>query len=143
MIRRTSSSTRTDTLFPYTTLFRSVKAFSGLDEIVGAVEDLIWPMWASTNHYCANHRVTFDGADRAKGICDVYCIGNLAHGQAAPVVASYHADYERRGGTWTRVRRLVTQRVLSHLTGQVLAPPGATTAEARDGKGGGNNFRFW
>src|SRR3546814_5434063 len=43
-----------------------VKAFSGLDEIVGAVEDLIWPMWESTNHYCANHRVTFDGADRAK-----------------------------------------------------------------------------
>src|SRR3546814_5704787 len=49
-----------------------VKAFSGLDEIVGAVEDLIWPMWESTTHYCAHHRVTFDGADRAKGICDVY-----------------------------------------------------------------------
>src|SRR3546814_957099 len=77
-------------------LIEFVKAFSGLDEIVGAVEDLIWPMWESTTHYCANHRVTFDGADRAKGICDVYCIGNLADGQAAHVVASYHDDYERR-----------------------------------------------
>src|SRR3546814_21174963 len=110
MIRRTSSSTRTDTLFPYTTLFRSVKAFSGLDEIVGAVEDLIWPMWESTNHYCANHRVTFDGADRAKGICDVYCIGNLADGQAAHVVASYHDDYERRGGKWAIVRSRSEER---------------------------------
>src|SRR3546814_5157910 len=102
-----------------------VKALSGLDEIVGAVEDLIWPMWESTTHYCANHRVTFDGADRAKGICDVYCIGNLADGQAAHVVASYHDDYERRGGKWAIVRRFVNQRVFRHLTGQVRAPPGA------------------
>src|SRR3546814_6548688 len=79
-------------------------------------------MWESTTHYCANHRVTFDGADRAKGICDAYCIGNLADGQAAHVVASYHDDYERRGGKWAIVRRFVNQRVFSHLTGQVLAP---------------------
>src|SRR3546814_296621 len=102
-----------------------VKAFSGLDEIVGAVEDLIWPMWESTTHYCANHRVTFDGADRAKGICDVYCIGNLADGQAAHVVASSHDDYERRGGKWALVRGFVNQRVFRHLTGQGLATPGA------------------
>src|SRR3546814_12496700 len=77
-------------------LIEFVKAFSGLDEIVGAVEDLIWPMWESTTHYCANHRVTFDGADRAKGICDVYCIGNLADGPAAHVVASSHDRSEER-----------------------------------------------
>src|SRR3546814_11141864 len=83
-----------------------------------SVEDLIGPMWERTTHYCANHRVTFDGADRAKGICDVYCIGNLADGQAAHVVASYHDDYERRGGKWATVRRFVNQRVFSHLTWQ-------------------------
>src|SRR3546814_2408328 len=135
-IRRPPRSTRTDTLCPYTTLFRSdqltsrcaladlvsdyalgvdkheldrfrniwwddavwdiefVKAFSGLDDIVGAVEALIWPMWESTTHYCANHRVTFDGADRAKGNCVVYCIGHLADGPAAHAVASSRDDHE-------------------------------------------------
>ncbi|AJA09502.1 hypothetical protein SKP52_13070 [Sphingopyxis fribergensis] len=102
-----------------------VKTFNGLDEITGAVENLIWPMWESTTHYCANHRVSFDGPDSAKGICDVYCIGNLADGQAAHVVASYHDDYERRGGRWAIARRYVNQRVFSPLAGQVLAPPGA------------------
>src|SRR3546814_4809176 len=37
MIRRPPRSTRTDTLFPYTTLFRSVLAGSGLDPKVGGI----------------------------------------------------------------------------------------------------------
>src|SRR3546814_18713445 len=73
-----------------------VKALSGLDEIVGAVEDLIWPMWESTTHYCANHRVTFDGADWTKGNCGVHFIGNPASGKGAHVVAGYHNHYEQR-----------------------------------------------
>src|SRR3546814_2109648 len=39
MIRRPPRSTRTDTLFPYTTLFRSF----GLDPNLGAVEQLVDP----------------------------------------------------------------------------------------------------
>src|SRR3546814_19092865 len=35
MIRRPPRSTRTDTLFPYTTLFRSVVAEGALDDIIG------------------------------------------------------------------------------------------------------------
>ncbi|EQB32632.1 nuclear transport factor 2 family protein [Sphingobium ummariense] len=100
-----------------------VQKFSGIDEISGAVENLIWPMWQSTNHYCTNHRLELNG-DTAKGICDVYCIGNLADGQAAHVVASYHDDYERRNGTWKISRRFVNQRVFSPLTGLKLSPPG-------------------
>src|SRR3546814_7093901 len=38
MIRRPPRSTRTDTLFPYTTLFRSVEFFPGVD--IGAAADL-------------------------------------------------------------------------------------------------------
>src|SRR3546814_8714340 len=38
MILRPPRSTRTDTLFPYTTLFRSVAALVGLEEIEQAVE---------------------------------------------------------------------------------------------------------
>src|SRR3546814_7620895 len=41
MIRRPPRSTRTDTLFPYTTLFRSLVAENHL-----GVEDLIWPAFA-------------------------------------------------------------------------------------------------
>src|SRR3546814_2966251 len=51
MIRRTPRSTRTDTLFPYTTLFRSLAALARPDRIAGLVliapaldftEDLMW-----------------------------------------------------------------------------------------------------
>src|SRR3546814_1292406 len=37
MIRRPPRSTRTDTLFPYTTLFRSIIALRGGDELMAAV----------------------------------------------------------------------------------------------------------
>src|SRR3546814_9257153 len=37
MIRRTPSSTRTDTLFPYTTLFRSLAGIGGLLLLAGAL----------------------------------------------------------------------------------------------------------
>src|SRR3546814_13372976 len=40
MIRRPPRSTRTDTLFPYTTLFRSRAAAEHLDPVVRAVVDL-------------------------------------------------------------------------------------------------------
>lgn len=102
-----------------------VQTFEGSEEIQQAVEGLIWPMWRDTTHYCTNHRVSFDNADRAHGICDVYCIGNLADGQAAHVVASYHDDYERRDGVWKIRRRYVNQRAFNPLRGQTLSPPGA------------------
>src|SRR3546814_2767771 len=43
MIRRPPRSTRTDTLFPYTTLFRSFRA-AGFDDLVGEVGDLVEPV---------------------------------------------------------------------------------------------------
>src|SRR3546814_9156733 len=35
MIRRPPRSTRTDTLFPYTTLFRSVRSLRGFERVIG------------------------------------------------------------------------------------------------------------
>src|SRR3546814_4061664 len=43
MIRRPPRSTRTDTLFPYTTLFRSLAKWP-------ARTDAGWPSWAFENH---------------------------------------------------------------------------------------------
>src|SRR3546814_8952543 len=45
MIRRPPRSTRTDTLFPYTTLFRSHQASiaSGLEERTSPMVDVRWP----------------------------------------------------------------------------------------------------
>src|SRR3546814_20066089 len=37
MIRRPPRSTRTDTLFPYTTLFRSLAAAGSIDEVKGVI----------------------------------------------------------------------------------------------------------
>src|SRR3546814_8747936 len=37
MIRRPPRSTRTDTLFPYTTLFRSIRGDCGADELGGPI----------------------------------------------------------------------------------------------------------
>src|SRR3546814_15072666 len=46
MIRRPPRSTRTDTLFPYTTLFRSERVLSILDELNERSENARWFPWA-------------------------------------------------------------------------------------------------
>lgn len=98
--------------------------YSGIEAITGAVREVVWPMWHSTTHYCANHRVTAYADDRASGTCDVYCIGNLADGQAAHVVASYHDEFEQRDGEWRIARRFVNQRAFNPVGAQTLVPPG-------------------
>src|SRR3546814_9534310 len=50
MIRRPPRSTRTDTLFPYTTLFRSVAAI-----LLGELEDLLEVMVVDFEHHVAEH----------------------------------------------------------------------------------------
>src|SRR3546814_2564795 len=75
MIRRPPRSTRTDTLFPYTTLFRSATSafFSGSQDFpdaAGRVEWAVaWPLWSDGSYswYC-NTIPTPDGGTHETGL---------------------------------------------------------------------------
>src|SRR3546814_3593500 len=48
MIRRPPRSTRTDTLFPYTTLFRSlIERYGDWVSYEPTAEPILWPLWAA------------------------------------------------------------------------------------------------
>src|SRR3546814_17479130 len=69
MIRRPPRSTRTDTLFPYTTLFRSlgVRRVAGVDAVeerVGAREAAGHRAGVPVRHQAAELRLHLDGAQR-------------------------------------------------------------------------------
>src|SRR3546814_6722993 len=51
MIRRPPRSTRTDTLFPYTTLFRSIWAFLITTTIFAVTWTVLMPSWPGINGY--------------------------------------------------------------------------------------------
>src|SRR3546814_16263571 len=60
MIRRPPRSTRTDTLFPYTTLFRSLQRLTGLeqDKIVGEYKDIMDTIADSLDILARPERIT-------------------------------------------------------------------------------------
>src|SRR3546814_21012915 len=64
MIRRPPRSTRTDTLFPYTTLFRSVSALDG-----GRLED--WPTFFTPE--CRYEIIPKENADANLPAPVIYC----------------------------------------------------------------------
>src|SRR3546814_14571779 len=73
MIRRPPRSTRTDTLFPYTTLFRSIRSMSAVDvnlklfEMVGRIALRgLWLVWIA-NDFAKVPQPVPDG-DRAEAI---------------------------------------------------------------------------
>src|SRR3546814_9286816 len=93
MIRRPPRSTRTDTLFPYTTLFRSVHRPALVDRLADHVDDAAEHLRADRHgdrpagvgHLLATHqalgRVHGDGADHA--FAEV--LGNLEHQALAEI----------------------------------------------------------
>src|SRR3546814_12346856 len=70
MIRRPPRSTRTDTLFPYTTLFRSFGygSYRGHDVITSTFVESIFPMTEWGVHQVTNFHVTETDGDTAKGL---------------------------------------------------------------------------
>lgn len=98
-------------------------SFEGHEGIARAVKEVLWPAWRESSHFTTNLRVTFDGADHASGLCDVYCIGTTADGQAQTVSATYTDRFERRDGVWRIVNRKVTMHHFSPLVGITLNPP--------------------
>ena len=97
--------------------------FKGHAGITQAVKEILWPAWLASTHFTTNLVVTFDGPDRASGICDVDCIGTTADGVAQTVAATYRDQFERRGGVWKIARRNVTMQHFSPLVGITLSPP--------------------
>ncbi|MBY0511847.1 MAG: nuclear transport factor 2 family protein [Rhodospirillaceae bacterium] len=97
--------------------------FTGHDGIRRAVKDVLWPAWKASTHFTTNLRVTFDGPDRAEGVCDVDCIGTTSDGQAQTVSATYRDRFERRGGLWKIKLRNVTMHHFSPLVGITLSAP--------------------
>src|SRR3546814_9664975 len=66
MIRRPPRSTRTDTLFPYTTLFRSRPAVHRVTVENMAQSDASAPRTTRSNHSCQRHpRTAIESADLA------------------------------------------------------------------------------
>ncbi len=97
--------------------------FQGHEGVNHALVDILWPAWTQTTHYSTNLRIALDGTDRAKGVCDVYCIGNTSDGQAQTVAATYSDSFERRDGVWKIACRSVTMHHFSPLLGITLAAP--------------------
>lgn len=97
--------------------------FEGHDGVTRAVKEILWPAWMVSTHYTTNLRVVFDGTDAASGVCDVYCIGNTADGQAQTVAATYTDEFARRHGVWKISRRHVQMHHFSPLVGITLSPP--------------------
>src|SRR3546814_11959510 len=84
MIRRPPRSTRTDTLFPYTTLFRSLGVAAAAEELVAAL--LLGP---GLRHVTAHQ----GGIDLQEGAADVLSEGEVALPVAAvEVVVENAAD---------------------------------------------------
>src|SRR3546814_15500008 len=80
MIRRPPRSTRTDTLFPYTTLFRSI---SSADP---------WP-------FTHNHKIVLLGNGRAKGYIDAE-IRYGSQGFKTTTIGTYEDEYQKENGVW-------------------------------------------
>src|SRR3546814_14950293 len=93
MIRRPPRSTRTDTLFPYTTLFRSVLQFLALPDIrvtadkriaiyetIGLINEQLWlghfEMWSADGLVLFRHAAVLEYDGEAEGML------TLAHAQA-------------------------------------------------------------
>lgn len=97
--------------------------FEGHAGIERAIHQVLWPAWRESSHFTTNLRVAFDGPDRARGVCDVDCIGTTADGQAQTISATYTDRFERRGGVWKIRQRDVRMHHFSPLLGITLAPP--------------------
>ena len=82
--------------------FGSFTAHAGIER---AVKEVLWPAWRQSHHYTTNFEIDFNGADRARGVCDVDCIGTTSDGAAQTVAATYRDRFERRGGVWKIARR--------------------------------------
>src|SRR3546814_14194251 len=107
MIRRPPSSTRTDTLFPYTTLFRSIArtvedAASLLDAIAGYDAADPFSVPAAADRY---REATGHGIDRVRVGYDLAYCSRHADGDACAAVERALGVLERAGAIVVQIGR--------------------------------------
>src|SRR3546814_18559600 len=119
MIRRPPRSTRTDTLFPYTTLFRSAKVLGQQVQPVGAVLDAGDPQARVTLEHAVHdqrrHRVV-DGLSLGEHVAERIALAEAEVGAATPrgaeaglgaAVAEVEGDENGRASCRERVGQYV------------------------------------
>jgi len=98
-------------------------SFVGHEGIHKAVHEVLYPAWRETHHLTSNLRVTFSDPDRARGVCNVDCMGATKDNVVQMISATYTDDFERRNGTWKIARRAVTMHYFNPIPGAQMSPP--------------------
>jgi gamma-hexachlorocyclohexane dehydrochlorinase len=97
--------------------------FEGHDGIRTAVFDVLYPAWRETHHLTSNLKLSFNGPNHAKGICDVDCMGATADDIVQMISATYTDDFERRDGVWKIAKRNVVIHYFNPIPGAEMAAP--------------------
>jgi len=97
--------------------------FKGHEGIREAVYDVLYPVWRETHHLTSNLRLEFDGPDRARGVCNVDCMGATKDDAVQMISATYTDEFERRRGAWKIARRDVVIHYFNPIPGAQMSPP--------------------
>lgn len=102
--------------------FGMFQGHAGIDQ---AVKGVLWPVWRETHHLTSNLQIVFEGADDARGECDVDCMGATRDDVVQMISATYRDHFQRRNGVWKIKRRDVTIHYFNPIPGaQMTAPKG-------------------
>ncbi len=101
-------------------------SFEGHAGIRKAVVDVLYPVWRETHHLTSNLRLTFAGADRAHGTCNVDCMGATKDNVVQMISATYTDDFERRNKVWKIARRGVVIHYFNPIPGAQMTAPGSS-----------------
>jgi gamma-hexachlorocyclohexane dehydrochlorinase len=97
--------------------------FSNHEGIHRAVHEMLYPAWRETHHLTSNLRLDFQGADRARGVCNVDCMGATKDDVVQMISATYTDDFERRDGAWKIAKRAVTMHYFNPVPGARMSAP--------------------
>ena len=98
--------------------------FEGHEGIRRAVWEVLYPAWRESHHWVSNVRITFDGPDQARGVCDVDCMGANHDNVVQMVGATYIDKFERRNNVWKIVHRKVDMHYFNSMPGLEMSRPG-------------------
>lgn len=102
--------------------FGSFESHAG---IRNAVFDVLYPVWRETHHLTSNLRLNFLGADRARGTCNVDCMGATKDNIVQMISATYTDDFERRNKVWKIAKRGVVIHYFNPIPGAQMTVPGS------------------